>query len=332
MRMRNAQRKCWVLLGTVFVLIVGLSAAQPAIAEELVVLGDGCEAANPVESDSLEGLEIVEESAAQGDEAPLVQTQAQDGFDDDVPDTATSIEEAEITIDGPCAYTGRAVEPPVVVTLSGEELVDGTDYEVAYSNNVKAGTATATITGKGVYTGAVKKAFRIVSPSVSYRTHVQRVGWQSWKKNGKVAGTSGKSLRLDGVKVKLGTKPVSGSIRYRTYAQRVGWQGWKKNGAMSGTSGKALRLEAIRVKLTGKMAQLYDVWYRVHAQKQGWMGWAKNGASAGTEGYAYRLEALQIVIRPKGSGAPGATANSFRKRNPFASVLKKRSSEPTYSW
>ena len=149
---------------------------------------------------------------------------------------------------------------------------------------------------------------------VQYRTHVQRVGWQGWKFDGEMSGTSGQSLRLEGIEIKLPTRDYSGGITYRTHVQRIGWQGWRSDGAMSGTSGQALRLEAIQIKLTGEMANHYDVYYRVHAQHFGWMGWAKNGQSAGTAGYAYRLEGIEIRLVPKGGAAPGSTANAFREK------------------
>ena len=41
------------------------------------------------------------------------------------------------------------------------------------------------------------------SPSISYQTHVQDYGWQSWKSNGEVSGTVGQSKRLEGIKIKL---------------------------------------------------------------------------------------------------------------------------------
>jgi uncharacterized protein YjdB len=161
-----------------------------------------------------------------------------------------------------------------------------------------------------------------VTPHVSYRTHVQRVGWQGWRKDGKTSGTSGRSLRLEAINIKLTSKPVSGSIKYRTHVQTYGWQSWRTDGAISGTSGEAKRLEAIQIKLAGKMAKRYDVWYRVHAQGFGWMGWAKNGASAGTAGYAYRLEAIQIKLVKKGGAAPGPTKSAFKQRKSSAYILK----------
>lgn len=144
-------------------------------------------------------------------------------------------------------------------------------------------------------------------PNVSYRTHVQNVGWQAWKANGGFAGTSGRSLRLEGIQINLSNKPCSGGIRYKTHVQNDGWQEWKYDGKISGTSGRSLRLEAINIELTGSIANYYDIYYRVHAQDVGWMGWAKNGESAGTSGYSRRLEGIQIVIVPKGSSAPGSS-------------------------
>ena len=147
------------------------------------------------------------------------------------------------------------------------------------------------------------------SPSISYQTHVQDYGWQSWKSNGEVSGTVGQSKRLEGINIKLSN--INGSIEYKTHVQDIGWQDWKSNGQMSGTSGQSKRLEAIKVKLSGEAANQYDVYYRVHAQDYGWLDWAKNGESAGTEGYSKRLEGIQIVLVKKGENAPGLTSRPF---------------------
>lgn len=147
------------------------------------------------------------------------------------------------------------------------------------------------------------------SPSISYQTHVQDYGWQSWKSNGEVSGTVGQSKRLEGINFKLSN--INGSIEYKTHVQDIGWQDWKSNGQMSGTSGQSKRLEAIKVKLSGEAANQYDVYYRVHAQDYGWLDWAKNGESAGTEGYSKRLEGIQIVLVKKGENAPGSTSRPF---------------------
>ena len=147
------------------------------------------------------------------------------------------------------------------------------------------------------------------SPSISYQTHVQDYGWQSWKSNGEVSGTVGQSKRLEGINIKLSN--INGSIEYKTHVQDIGWQDWKSNGQMSGTTGQSKRLEAIQIKLSGEAANQYDVYYRVHAQDYGWLDWAKNGESAGTEGYSKRLEGIQIALVKKGENAPGSTSRPF---------------------
>lgn len=147
------------------------------------------------------------------------------------------------------------------------------------------------------------------SPSISYQTHVQDYGWQSWKLNGEVSGTVGQSKRLEGINIKLSN--INGNIEYKTHVQDYGWQAWKSNGQMSGTTGQSKRLEAIQIKLSGEAANQYDVYYRVHAQDYGWLDWAKNGESAGTEGYSKRLEGIQIVLVKKGESAPGSTSRPF---------------------
>ena len=161
-------------------------------------------------------------------------------------------------------------------------------------------------------------AYIAKQPNISYRTHVQSFGWQSFVSNGAMSGTSGKAKRLEGIEIKLGSLPYAGGVRYTTHVQTYGWQGkendpttWKKDGAMAGTSGEAKRLEAIRIGLYGEMAEKYDIYYRVHAQSYGWLGWAKNGNPAGTAGYAKRLEGIQIVLVEKGKPAPGKTYNGI---------------------
>lgn len=150
--------------------------------------------------------------------------------------------------------------------------------------------------------------------SVKYQTHVQNEGWQEWKYDGDMSGTSGKSYRLEGIKIETGIPNLG--IEYQTHIQNIGWEseagrGWKSNGVMSGTEGLSYRLEAIEIRLTGSEAANYDVYYQVHAQNIGWMDWAKNGERSGTAGYGYRLEGIQIQILPKGSAEPGSRETPF---------------------
>ena len=58
-------------------------------------------------------------------------------------------------------YTGKALTQSVIVKYGDATLVQDTDYTVSYKNNINAGTASVTITGKGNYTGSVTKTFTI---------------------------------------------------------------------------------------------------------------------------------------------------------------------------
>lgn len=72
------------------------------------------------------------------------------------------ISSAEITYDaGPYGYTGKEWKPEVAVSFNDAALTADTDYTVSYENNINAGTATVTVTGKGNFTGTASKTFTI---------------------------------------------------------------------------------------------------------------------------------------------------------------------------
>lgn len=64
-------------------------------------------------------------------------------------------------------YNTRAHTPDVTVTFNGSTLEAGKDYDVAYTNNINAGTATVTVTGKGNFTGTASKDFAIAQAYLS---------------------------------------------------------------------------------------------------------------------------------------------------------------------
>lgn len=64
-------------------------------------------------------------------------------------------------------YTGNAIKPTLTVTDGNAALALNTDYTVAYTDSIDAGTATATITGKGNYTGSAVKNYTIGAMSIS---------------------------------------------------------------------------------------------------------------------------------------------------------------------
>ena len=89
-------------------------------------------------------------------------------------------------------YTGSAFEPDLVITYEGTALVKDVDYEVAYSNNISAGTATITITGKGNYAKTTSKTFNIVkaTPTVTAPAAVENLIYTGGSLNLVAAGTT----------------------------------------------------------------------------------------------------------------------------------------------
>ena len=72
-----------------------------------------------------------------------------------------SIASASVTGLKSVTYTGRAISQTAVVKVGSGTLKAGTDYTVSYANNINAGTATVTITGRGSYSGTKKATFNI---------------------------------------------------------------------------------------------------------------------------------------------------------------------------
>ena len=84
--------------------------------------------------------------------------------------TKTSISNATVSGIANQTYTGKALTPKPTVKVGMVTLREGTDYNLSYSNNTNAGTASVTVTGKGNYTGAITKTFTIAKRSISGAT------------------------------------------------------------------------------------------------------------------------------------------------------------------
>lgn len=124
---------------------------------------EGTEAAtNPVmapdESVAGKKAEAIDGSAARGATVTEVANE---------PEAATAgpaaidMHDAEVGLSGDYSYTGEAIIPSVRVSLAGQELREGIDYEVSYRDNVELGTATVTVTGLGDHVGVATASFDI---------------------------------------------------------------------------------------------------------------------------------------------------------------------------
>lgn len=83
---------------------------------------------------------------------------------------------------------------------------------------------------------------------LEYQTHVQNLGWQGWKEDGELSGTSNQGLRLEGIKIRLtGANANLFDVYYEAYVEGFGWLPWVINGRTAGTEGLGLRLEGIKI-------------------------------------------------------------------------------------
>ena len=80
---------------------------------------------------------------------------------------SVDVKDATIAAIADMTYVGVAIEPELTVTFGQIPMVLGTDYTVAYTDNVSAGEATATITGKGNYKGTKSANFNIVRKAIT---------------------------------------------------------------------------------------------------------------------------------------------------------------------
>lgn len=157
--------------------------------------------------------------------------------------------------------------------------------------------------------GVTSDAFRRKPVDVSYQAHVANIGWQGSVDGGQTAGTTGRSLAVEALRVSLTNQVLSGSVQVNAHVADIGWQNrWTGEG---GTTGQSRSIQAIQVRLTGEMADNYDIYYRVHSSGYGWLDWAKNGATAGTTGLSCPVEAVQMRLVSKGGNAPGSTSTPY---------------------
>ena len=76
--------------------------------------------------------------------------------------SARALADCSLSYDESVKWTGSAAIPNIRITYGQKLLIEGTDYTVAYSNNINETTAaTATVTGKGNFTGRKVLTYKI---------------------------------------------------------------------------------------------------------------------------------------------------------------------------
>jgi len=102
---------------------------------------------------------------------------------------AASLASAKVTASNK-TYTGKALTSAPTVKLGDVTLTSGTDYTVSYKNNVNAGKATVTVTGKGNYTGSASGTFTINKAKVAVPVAAKDLVYDGAKETGVAAGAN----------------------------------------------------------------------------------------------------------------------------------------------
>ena len=140
---------------------------------------------------------------------------------------------------------------------------------------------------------------------LNYRAHVATYGWLDSVHDGQTAGTTGRGIRLEALKI---TPPEGLELNAKIHVENKGWltfngikkgassgEGSSSNDPIIGTVGQALRAEALELDVvkntTGK-----KLMYRVHLEEYGWTDWVNAGFATGTVGIKHQIEAVQMKL------------------------------------
>ena len=110
---------------------------------------------------------------------------------------------------GPYAYTGEEIRPGVVVALGDEELEQGVDYQLAFTANRQAGTASITVRGMGAYSGSAATSqltfqiepVQVSAANASYTLAVSELAY------------SGTAVKVSGTLVLRGENVSAGNVK-----------------------------------------------------------------------------------------------------------------------
>ena len=130
-----------------------------------------------------------------------------------------------------------------------------------------------------------------ITAQIGYSAHIATIGDQEIKYNGQTAGTTGRSLAVQALRV------FSGDVEFKAsgHVQDIGWQSEVSGHDITiGTKGQSKRLEAFKIELVNSNKILK---VRTHIQGIGWTNWAAaKGNVFGTTGKGLRIEAIEMKI------------------------------------
>lgn len=127
--------------------------------------------------------------------------------------------------------------------------------------------------------------WKLIPNTIKYQAHVQEDGWQDWKTDGEIAGTTGQSKRMEALRIDWDQE-----VYAKAHIQGIGWVDYGKitKDTIIGTTHQEKRLECLCLK--------GNFMYRVHIAKYGWTPYTKADgiATLGTVGQSLAIEAIEI--------------------------------------
>lgn len=140
---------------------------------------------------------------------------------------------------------------------------------------------------------------------LNYRAHVANYGWLDAVRDGQTAGTTGKGIQLEALKI---APPEGLELTVKVHVEDKGWltyegvkkgessgEGTSPNDPIIGSVGEGKRMEALEIiptkNETGK-----TLVYRVHLEEYGWTGWMEAGGATGTTGISHAIQAVQMKL------------------------------------
>lgn len=204
-------------------------------------------------------------------------------------------------------YDGTAKQPTVAAKDGGTALVQGTNYTVAYKNNINVGTATVTITGKGNYTGTVTKTFKITQADqvITAKSYTKTLGDKAFSLGAKTNG--GGKLTYKSSNTKAATISSADKITIKG----VGSAKITITAAATKNYKKATKSITITVNPTGtKLSSVTNL-----SGKKMKVTWKKNSKVTGYQ--------IQYSTSSKFSGAKTVTVKSYKTTSSIISKLTK---------
>lgn len=175
-------------------------------------------------------------------------------------------------------YSGKTRTPAIKVTYGNTTLKNNIDYTFTAANNINAGTATLTVSGKGNYAGTQKVTYKITPRKVSTLTY-SSIGNKTY--------TGVKIMPV--LTVKCGTKTLKLGTDYTVaYGKNLkpGKATVKVTGKGNFTGSKTITFYIVPKKVTGlKLTNVLNKQMKVSFNK-----------ATGASGY-------QIAYRPSGTSA-----------------------------